>query len=64
MCDKILEALDVKLKEIGNRAKPFGGFPIIFAGDFCQLELVGSTKFDLMFSSLSSGITASMQLLY
>ncbi len=54
MSDKILDALDVKLKEIGNRAKPFGGFSIIFAGDFCQLETVGSTEFDLMFSSLSS----------
>jgi hypothetical protein len=54
MSDKILEALDVKLKEIGNRAKPFGGFSIIIAGDFCQLEHVGSTEFDVMFSSLSS----------
>ena len=54
LSDKILEALDVKLKEIGNRAKPFGGFSIIFAGDFCQLEPVGSMEFDLMFSSLSS----------
>jgi hypothetical protein len=54
MSDKILEALDVKLKEIGNRAKPFGKFSIIFAGDICQLEPVGSTEFDLMFSSLSS----------
>ena len=35
------------------RAKPFGGFSIIFAGDFHQLEPVGSTEFDLMFSSLS-----------
>ncbi len=54
MSDKILETLDVTLKEIGNRAKPFGGFSIIFAGDFCQLETVGSTKFYLMISSLSS----------
>jgi hypothetical protein len=54
MSDKILEALDVKLKEIGNKAKPFCGFSIIFAGDFCQLEPVGSTEFDLMFSSSSS----------
>jgi hypothetical protein len=54
MSDKILEALDVKLKEIGNRAKPFGRFSFIFSGDFCQLEPVGSTEFDLMFSSLSS----------
>ncbi len=54
MKDKIFEALDVKLKEIGNRTKPFGGFSITFAGDFHQLEPVGSTEFDLMFSSLSS----------
>jgi hypothetical protein len=33
MSDKILEALDVKLKEIRNRAKQFGGFSIIFGGD-------------------------------
>jgi hypothetical protein len=52
MSDKILEALDVKLKENGNRAKPFFGFSIIFAGDFRQLEPAGSTEFDLMFSSL------------
>ncbi len=54
MSDKILEALNVKLKEIGNRAKPFGGFSNIFAGGFCQLEPVGSTEFDLMFSSQPS----------
>jgi hypothetical protein len=54
MSDKILDALDVKLKKIGNRAKPFGGFSIIFAGDFCKLEPVGSMEFDLMFSCLSS----------
>jgi hypothetical protein len=54
MSDKILEALDVKLKEIGNRAKPVAGFSIIFAGDFCQIEPVGSTKFDFMFSKLTS----------
>ncbi len=52
MSDKILEALDVKLNEIGNMAKPVGGLSIIFAGDFCQLEPVGSTEFDLMFSCL------------
>jgi hypothetical protein len=52
--DKILETLDLKLKEIGNRAKLFGEFSIIFAGDFCQLEPVGSTEFNLMLSSLSS----------
>ncbi len=54
MIDKILEALEVKLKEIRDRAKPFCGFSIIFAGDFPQLEPVGSTEFDLMFSSSTS----------
>ena len=47
MSEKNLNTLDVKLKEIGNRARPFGGFSIIFAGDFCQLEPVGSTEIDL-----------------
>ncbi len=54
MSDKILETLDVKLKEIGNRAILFGGFSNIFAGDFYQLEPVGPTEINLMFSSLSS----------
>ena len=54
MSDKNLNTLDVKLKEIGNRAKPFGGYSIIFSGDFRQLEPVGSTELDLLFSSLSS----------
>ena len=54
MSDKNLGTLDVKLREIGNRAKPFGGFTIVFAGDFRQLEPVGSTEIDLLFSSLSS----------
>jgi hypothetical protein len=52
--DKILEALDVKLNKIENRAKPFGGFSIIFAREFCQLEPVVSMEFDLMLSILSS----------
>ena len=54
MSDKNLGILDVKLKEIGNRAKPFGGLTIIFAGDFHQLESVGSSDLDLWFSSFSS----------
>ena len=38
MSDKILQTLDVKLKEIKSRAKPFGGFTIIIsAGDSHQL---------------------------
>jgi hypothetical protein len=54
MSDKNLNTLDAKLREIGSRDKPFGGFSIIFAVDFRQLEPVGSTEFDLLFSSLSS----------
>jgi hypothetical protein len=54
MSDKILEALDVKLKEIENRPKPFGVFSIIYAGDSYQLEPVGSMEFDLIFSNLSN----------
>jgi hypothetical protein len=52
--DTILKTLDRKLKEIGNRSQPFGGFTIIFAGDFRQLEPVGAKVTELLFSSLSS----------
>ncbi len=54
MSDTILKTLDRKLKEIRNRSRPFGGFTIIFAGDFCQLEPVGAKDIELLFSSLSS----------
>ena len=54
MSDKNLITLDRKLKDIGNRNKPFGGFSIIFAGDFRQLEPVGTTESDLIFSSSST----------
>jgi hypothetical protein len=54
MSDTILKTLDRKLKEIGNRSQPFGGFTIIFAGDFRQLEPIGAKVTELLFSSLSS----------
>ena len=54
MSNKNLGILDVKLTEFGNRAKLFGGFTIIFAGDFHQLEPVGLSDLDLLFSSFSS----------
>ncbi len=54
MSDTILKTLDRKLKEIGNQSQPFGGFTIIFAGEFCQLESVGAKDTELLFSSLSS----------
>ena len=34
MSDTILKPLDRKLKEKKNRTQPFGGFTILFAGDF------------------------------
>jgi hypothetical protein len=54
MSDTILKMLDRKLKEIVNRSQPFGGFTIIFAGDFHQLEPIGAKDTELLFSSLSS----------
>jgi hypothetical protein len=47
--------LDIKLKDIRNRNQIFGGFSIIFSGDFRQLEPVCSTKKEFLFSTLSSG---------
>jgi hypothetical protein len=41
MSDTILNTLDRKLKETGNQSQPFGGFTIIFAGDFRQLDPLG-----------------------
>jgi hypothetical protein len=54
MSDTIFKTLDTKLKEIKNRSQPFGGFSIIFAGDFRQLEPIGVNDTELLFSSLSS----------
>jgi hypothetical protein len=51
MSDTVLKALDRKLKEIGNQSLPFGGFTIIFAGDFRQLEPVDAKETELLFSS-------------
>jgi hypothetical protein len=46
--------LDRKLKYIRNCSLPFGGFSIVFAGDFRQLEAIGAKDTELLFSSLSS----------
>jgi len=40
---------------MGDRNKSFGGFSIIFAGDFRQLEPNAAIEYDLLFSSQSSG---------
>jgi hypothetical protein len=54
MSDTVLKTLDKKLNQIGNGSHAFGGFSIIFSGDFCQLEPVCSNNSELLFSSLSS----------
>ena len=54
MCNSVFKTLDKKLKQIGNGAHAFGGFSIIFSGDFQQLEPVCSNDSELLFSSLSS----------
>ncbi len=46
--------LNKKLIAIGQTTKSFGGFTIIFIGDFRQREPVCSKETDLMFSTLSS----------
>ncbi len=56
MSNRILKTLNYKLMNIGNRSKSFSGFPIIFAGDFHQLEPICSKESDLMFLSLSSNL--------
>jgi hypothetical protein len=48
--------LDIKLKDIRNRNQFFGWFSIIFSGDFHQLKPVCSTKKELLFATLSSGV--------
>lgn len=54
MTDHELKRLDTRLKEMRDRSKPFGGFSIIFAGDFRQLEPTSCEDSDLLFSSKSS----------
>jgi hypothetical protein len=49
-----LQMLNKKLTAIGQTNKSFGGFTIIFIGDFQQLEPVCSKETELMFSTLLS----------
>ncbi len=53
MSDSTLQTLNKKLTAIGQTNISFGGFTIIFIGDFRQLEPVCSKETDLMFSTLS-----------
>jgi hypothetical protein len=50
----ILKKLNRQLTQVRNRTKSFGGFLIIFAGDFCQIEPICSKESELLFSSKSS----------
>ena len=52
--DPQLIKLDNRLKENRDRTKPFGGFSIIFTGDFHQLQAVKSFESNLLFSTESS----------
>ncbi len=54
MSNSILKNLNRQLTQIGNRTKSFGGFSIIFAGDFHQLEPICSKESELLFSSKST----------
>jgi hypothetical protein len=56
LSDSDLKRLDKKLKQIGNGTCVFGGFSIIFSGDFRQLEPVCNNDSELLFLSLSSGL--------
>ena len=51
MKDSDMIQLDRRLKQCsGDRMKPFGGYSIIFAGDFRQLEPSGAKPHQLLFS--------------
>jgi hypothetical protein len=54
MNDSTLKKLNRQFTQVGNRTKSFGGFLIIFAGDFRQLEPICSEESELLFSSNSS----------
>ena len=55
MQDSEILKLDRRLKECRNRNKAFGGYSIIFAGDFRQLEPSRASPSDLLFSRECSG---------
>ena len=56
MCDDELKKMDQRLKEMKDRAKPFGGLSIVFCGDFRQLEPSASSEDNLLFSRQSSNL--------
>ncbi len=54
MNDSIFKKLNRQITQVRNRTKSFGGFSIIFAGDFHQLKPICSKESELLFSSKSS----------
>ena len=50
-----MRKLDENLQKLGKSTKPFGGFSIVFSGDFRQLEPPGAKDSDLLFSRQSGG---------
>ena len=44
-----MNLLNTKLQERGDDTKVFGGFSIIFAGDFQQLQASGTSEDKLLF---------------
>jgi hypothetical protein len=64
MSDSIFQALDKKLKDIGNRNQPFGGISILFAGDFRQLLVVTIKNSCFQVNLVDTGTIALMQLSY
>jgi hypothetical protein len=66
MSDKTLLTLDVKLKDIGNRTKPFVGFQSYLPETSASLNLLGQWISISCFQvyQANTGINASMQLLY
>ena len=55
MQDKELLKMDKALKKVGDRSKPYGGFNIVFAGDFMQISSIGAGINDQMWHPKSSG---------
>ena len=54
MNDDEFHSLDRRLKQMRDRNKPFGGFSVVFVGDFRQLEPSGISDNKLLFSRMSS----------
>ena len=46
-----LDDLDMHMCELGNSEFVFGGFSVIFTGDFCQFEPVKGKEEHLLFST-------------